>query len=763
MTPETNVNATPDFQRRPSGLLRGEEGQITVIFSLLSMALVFFWMSVYQTGEVVSDRMKVQDTADACAYSGAVWGARMMNLICYTNRAIIANIVSMTEIVIARSHSKFWLDVAVIIELIATALSWIPILGPILNVVSSILTGVAMAYENLTYALSMIAIRAPTMLIQGPKAELWFIFLHNLCALENSIHWMLAPPPIGGVYADTGAISAALDVALIPISIKKTNEMIDPPVATGGEKRIWVNPSMAEGSIPLQVRVMSQIFRQRTLQTYNDLLAWPGGAHGTQRGNGKGEYSAGQRKYGTRSAFNKTIDQKWRLKWLIEETGKRRLTGLWGWNRGAEGEGVSIMSAMTNLWFVGMDIGGTTNVDEIKAGRIQILSFMGGKVFVRIGAPEVMQNDRDIIATDYLRVWYRQFWKLFSFPKKTLFQAGEVALLSEDTDPAFGTIPSSTAISGFRTQVYNQRKNQDKYRKTAYMGLPHEDNANHKYTIFAGPLPNPQDHFPTLGFYETKNNKAVWRPSGIHELNNDLYQQNSQNRGERAIWKSGGSAGFKGQAWFASNLPSYCYVLDARKKPGGGSRKFHIPKEVKRNQNGEQLGKRCGTVVTVAYKSAKGLQIVEIMGQGMDAAPAGDVTYREQARTDANQSTGESLNSRAPGWEQKQVNLDMISGGKFNGILMAGLTAFAAAETFYENPGDPEEPPNEMNPCWRARLAPMDQQFAAMLEGGPVPGQTQAMLVLKTAVNANVRAMQEGWYVLGGQKTDVDLTTLMAH
>lgn len=779
MMPETNENVRPDFQRRPSGLVRGEEGQITVIFALVSMALVFFWMSVYQTGEVVSERIKVQDTADACAYSGAVWGARMLNLIAYTNRAIIANIVSMTELVIARSHSKFWLDIAVIIELISTALSWIPILGPILNVVASILTVIAMAYDLLTYALFNIAIRTPTQFLQGPKLELWFLFLHNLCALENTIHWMLAPPPINGVYMDTGAISSAIDTALIPIAIKKTNEMIDP--RSGGNKRIWVNPSVSDG-VPLQVGVMSQIFRQRTLQSYNDLLAWPGGAHGTERGNGQGEYKPGKRKYGTRSAFNKTIDQKWRLKWLIEETGKRRLTGLWAWNRGAEGEGMSALSMITNLWFVGFDIGGTTNVDELRAGPIQIINFMGGKVFVRAGGPPRMQNDRDIEATDYIRVWYRQFWKLFKFPKKTLFQAGEIALLSEESFPAFCTIPSSCAISSFRVNTYNQLKNNDRYRKTGYRGLPHEDNRNHVYKIFGMdggtlgnleiPAPNPLDHFPTLGFDpdKTKQNRTYHRPSGIHELNNDMFQQNSRNRGERAIWRSSGSPGFRGQAWFAADLPSYCFVLDARKPPGGDSRRFYIPKEMRRNQSGEQFGKRCGTVVTVAYKAAAGMPIVEIMGQGTDAAPAEQVTYRQQARTDANMKGGESLRSRSTDWEQKEVNLDMIHSGKFNWLQvggpslgMEGLTAFAAAETFYENPGNPEEPPNEMNPCWRARLAPMDAAFAAMLEGGPAPGQTQAMKVIKEVVNVHIKLMQKGWGLLGGRQTDIDLTTLMTH
>ena len=765
MTTETRENAMPDFQRRPSGLVRGEEGQITVIFALLSMSLVFFWMSVYQTGEVVADKIKVQDTADACAYSGAVWGARLLNLICYTNRAIIANIVSMTEIVIARSHSKFWLDIAVILELITKALSWIPIIGPILQAIGIAIAAIATIYESLTYLLSQIAIRAPTNLVQT-KIELWFIFLHNLCALENSIHWMLAPPPIGGVYVDTGAISSAINTAVIPMAIQKTSEMIDPMPGAGqsGDGRIWVNPAFADA--PGAIQGISQVFRQTTLQTYHDLLAWPGGKHGVERGNRRGEYEPGTRTDGTLCAYNKMIDQKWRLKWLIEKTAERRLGGLWSWKRGGAGNG--LMSHLSRLQIPGivrLSISGETRVDEYKDGMIKSKNFMGGKVFVRIAAPEQLQNDRDIEATDYLSVeYYKWPWYLFAGKWKPLFQAGEMALLSEDTDPLFGTISPTFG------NYYNQRKNNDKYRKTAYMGLPHEDNRNHKYDIFLGPLPNPQDHFPTLAFYETKDNKAVWRPSGIHELNNDVFQQNSRNWGERAVWKSGGGpAGFRARAWMASNLPSYCYVLDGRRRPtaGGGSnsRRFFIPKEKARNTVNEQLGKRCGAVLTVAYKSAKGLKIVEIMGQGMDDAPAADVTYKQQARTAANMDRGETLTSRPAQnqWQEKKVNLDMIRGGKFNAIGMSGLCAFAAAETYYENPGDAQEPPNDMNPCWRARLAPMDRYFVAMLDGGTNDIQKAAMNLLRPVVEGNVTLMKQGWKLLGGRENDIDMTTLMTH
>ncbi len=781
MKPETNDDGMPDFQRRPGGLVRGEEGQITVIFALLAMALVFFWMSVYQTGECVNEKIKVQDVADACSYSGAVWGARMLNLIAYTNRAIIANMVTMTEIVIARSHSKFWLDVAVILELITVALSWIPILGPILEIVGKALAILATVYESVTWAIGLAAFRVPSKKYAPFACGWWFCFLHNLCALENSAHFMLAPPPYKGVYADSGNISSKLDTALIPLAIKHTNELIDPPGNAGGEfARIYVNPAMTGNNLPAQVKAMSFVFRQWTLQSFNDLLTWPGGKHGIQKGPRKGEYDfAAKRVFGTKSSFNKLIDQKYRLKWAIEENAKKNLKGLWSWDRGSASSGglMDAISTMTSLWFVGIDIGGTTHVDTFYDGPIQVVSFLGGKVFVRAGGPDRLQNDHDVEATDYLRVWYRQFWKLFSFPKKTLFQAGEIALLSEDTDPAFGEI--SPTVGSY----YSDRADFDDEKETGYLGLPHEDNDNHYLQTFytwssfypvPNELPAPQ-FFLTLGFdpQKSKKEKTIWTPTGIHELNNDMFMQGNNNRGDRAIWKSGGNPGSRGLAWMSSNLPSYCYVIDAKARlsgggGGGSGKKFYVPKEKDRNKDNEQFGKRCGVVLAVGYKDARGLNIVEIMGQNSDGAnPPTDaeVTLEETVQKESYRRKAQGLTNNNVQYEndKAKVKLDMIRSGKFMGIGMAGFTAWSAAEVYFERQDNPEEPPNEFNPCWRARLAPFDRHFQSMLEGGSTPALKQIATLMKKAVDASLKPMQQIWKALGGSQDDIDVTTLVPH
>lgn len=48
-------------------------------------------LSVFNVGIVVSEKMKLQNAADAAAYSAGVWEARYANLAAYANRAMVAN------------------------------------------------------------------------------------------------------------------------------------------------------------------------------------------------------------------------------------------------------------------------------------------------------------------------------------------------------------------------------------------------------------------------------------------------------------------------------------------------------------------------------------------------------------------------------------------------------------------------------------------------------------------------------------------------
>jgi hypothetical protein len=66
------------------------------LFFLLPMTMIV--LSVFNVGQIVSEKMLLQNAADDAAYSAAVWEARYMNLTAYTSRAMVANYDTMATI-----------------------------------------------------------------------------------------------------------------------------------------------------------------------------------------------------------------------------------------------------------------------------------------------------------------------------------------------------------------------------------------------------------------------------------------------------------------------------------------------------------------------------------------------------------------------------------------------------------------------------------------------------------------------------------------
>jgi hypothetical protein len=71
-----------------------------MVFATVTMVLVLLAVLVmYSTGQLTTQRMKLQNTADAMAYSGAVTQARDLNFTAYMNRAMVANQVAVAQVV----------------------------------------------------------------------------------------------------------------------------------------------------------------------------------------------------------------------------------------------------------------------------------------------------------------------------------------------------------------------------------------------------------------------------------------------------------------------------------------------------------------------------------------------------------------------------------------------------------------------------------------------------------------------------------------
>ena len=88
-----------------------QQGQ-AMVFGLLFIGITLIALIVmFNQGILTRDRVQVENAADAAAYSQAKLFARHQNLIAYTNRAIIANELSIGQVVALMSWSKRYANI----------------------------------------------------------------------------------------------------------------------------------------------------------------------------------------------------------------------------------------------------------------------------------------------------------------------------------------------------------------------------------------------------------------------------------------------------------------------------------------------------------------------------------------------------------------------------------------------------------------------------------------------------------------------------
>ena len=78
---------------------RNERGQSLVFITITSAIVILALLVTYNVGQLSFYRIKLQNTADAAAYSAAVAQSRDLNFTAYMNRAVIANQVAVAQIV----------------------------------------------------------------------------------------------------------------------------------------------------------------------------------------------------------------------------------------------------------------------------------------------------------------------------------------------------------------------------------------------------------------------------------------------------------------------------------------------------------------------------------------------------------------------------------------------------------------------------------------------------------------------------------------
>ena len=75
---------------------------------LFAVVLVLAALSLFRTGRLTSDKMELQNAADALAFSISTVEARDLNFAAYTNRAIVANEVAIGQAIGMASWAYHW-------------------------------------------------------------------------------------------------------------------------------------------------------------------------------------------------------------------------------------------------------------------------------------------------------------------------------------------------------------------------------------------------------------------------------------------------------------------------------------------------------------------------------------------------------------------------------------------------------------------------------------------------------------------------------
>lgn len=105
---------------------RPHSGQALVTTLALLAGMLGGFVLLFNSGQVVNDKMRLTNAADAAAFSAALWQARSLNYQAYLNRAIVANEVAIAQLVSLRSWSRYVDTVTTNIDRVAR---YVPYLG----------------------------------------------------------------------------------------------------------------------------------------------------------------------------------------------------------------------------------------------------------------------------------------------------------------------------------------------------------------------------------------------------------------------------------------------------------------------------------------------------------------------------------------------------------------------------------------------------------------------------------------------------------
>lgn len=152
---------------RAAGRRRRERGQ-TLVFALgFLAATVAAFLIAFDTGQLVAQKQRLINAADAAAYGGAVWQARTLNFQAYLNRGVVANEVALAQAVSLRSWSDY---LGVTLTNINRITQFIPYLGQATTALQRAWQGVDRAVQPAMQAVEAIAAAVTVVLARAEPA-----------------------------------------------------------------------------------------------------------------------------------------------------------------------------------------------------------------------------------------------------------------------------------------------------------------------------------------------------------------------------------------------------------------------------------------------------------------------------------------------------------------------------------------------------------------------------------------------------------------
>lgn len=119
-------NKRDDLYRLGNKSQRGNAMLGVIALALMSVLLC---IAVFNNGRAVNEKVMLTNAADAAAYSGAVWAARNLNFMAYTNRAIFANHAVVGHLVSYMSWLRFYANFS---DKVSLVLQFFPYLGKVI-------------------------------------------------------------------------------------------------------------------------------------------------------------------------------------------------------------------------------------------------------------------------------------------------------------------------------------------------------------------------------------------------------------------------------------------------------------------------------------------------------------------------------------------------------------------------------------------------------------------------------------------------------